>query len=70
MKGNGCTTGFIPAFYSEFIKNVLINDMNFAIKNIECDEKDSTHYKLKISVTEVVTENLLKGEKLKLLVIV
>lgn len=36
VKENGCTIGFIPAFYSEFIKNVLVNNINFSIKIWYC----------------------------------
>lgn len=62
--------GFVPAFYSEFVKKALTTGSDYRINNIVFDGKAASHNKVRIFISGEVEENLLHHENLNLLLTV
>lgn len=62
--------GYVPAFYSEFVKNMLLEDADFEINNVIFDEKAASHNKVKLTISGQVTDKMLNNQEFDLMVTV
>ena len=60
--------GYVPAFYSEFVKNMLLEDADFEINNVIFDEKAASHNKVKLTISGQVTDKMLNNQEFDLMV--
>ena len=60
--------GYVPAFYSEFVKNMLLEDADFKINNVIFDEKAASHNKVKLTISGQVTDKMLNNQEFDLMV--
>lgn len=62
--------GYVPAFYSEFMKAVMDSESNYTIMDIQYNTHTSSHRKLNISINGEVEDKKITDYKVDLLVTV